>query len=179
LPALAADLVGRKIDLIVTGGGSVVALAAKAATLTIPVVFISGDDPVESGVETSMRPLRDTLSQLRLRELLMEVQDRVEQIVEGRDRVEGLVKRAQDLQGELRALQTEMKTRREAAAAPKDSPPVPKQPVVRPAPVPAIAAAAASAPGSARNADDRRRAHRSAGSKRRRRDRRQRSAPQG
>lgn len=37
------------------------------------------------------RPLRDTLSQLRLRELLMEVQDRVEQIVEGRDRLDGLV----------------------------------------------------------------------------------------
>jgi len=48
-------------------------------------------DPVESGVETSMRPLRDTLSQLRLRELLMEVQDRVEQIVEGRDRLDGLL----------------------------------------------------------------------------------------
>ena len=48
-------------------------------------------DEVEPGVETSMRPLRDTLSQLRLRELLMEVQDRVEQIVEGRDRLDGLV----------------------------------------------------------------------------------------
>jgi signal transduction histidine kinase len=48
-------------------------------------------DPVESGVEISMRPLRDTLSQLRLRELLMEVQDRVEQIVEGRDRLDGLL----------------------------------------------------------------------------------------
>jgi signal transduction histidine kinase len=47
-------------------------------------------DP-ESGVETSKRPLRDTLSQLRLRELLMEVQDRVEQIVEGRDRLDGLL----------------------------------------------------------------------------------------
>jgi signal transduction histidine kinase len=47
-------------------------------------------DPVDEGVE-SMRPLRDTLSQLRLRELLMEVQDRVEQIVEGRDRLDGLV----------------------------------------------------------------------------------------
>jgi len=47
-------------------------------------------DP-ESGVETSMRPLRDTLSQLHLRELLMEVQDRVEQIVEGRDRLDGLL----------------------------------------------------------------------------------------
>jgi signal transduction histidine kinase len=48
-------------------------------------------DPIESGVEASMRPLRDTLSQLRLRELLMEVQDRVEQIVEGRDRLDGLL----------------------------------------------------------------------------------------
>ena len=48
-------------------------------------------DGVESGVETSTRPLRDTLSQLRLRELLKEVQDRVEQIVEGRDRLDGLL----------------------------------------------------------------------------------------
>ena len=46
---------------------------------------------VGSGGETGMRPLRDTLSQLRLRELLTEVQDRVEQIVEGRDRLDGLV----------------------------------------------------------------------------------------
>src|SRR6201997_371276 len=38
-----------------------------------------------------MSPLRDTLSQLRLRELLTEVQDRVEQIVEGRDRLDGLL----------------------------------------------------------------------------------------
>jgi signal transduction histidine kinase len=48
-------------------------------------------DPVEAGVENTTRPLRDTLSQLRLRELLMEVQDRVEQIVEGRDRLDGLL----------------------------------------------------------------------------------------
>jgi two-component system sensor histidine kinase DevS len=41
--------------------------------------------------DPGMRPLRDTLSQLRLRELLVEVQDRVGQIVEGRDRLDGLV----------------------------------------------------------------------------------------
>lgn len=48
-------------------------------------------DPAEPGADTRVRPLRDTLSQLRLRELLMEVQDRVEQIVQGRDRLDGLV----------------------------------------------------------------------------------------
>jgi signal transduction histidine kinase len=48
-------------------------------------------DPVKSRAQTGARPLRDTLSQLRLRELLMEVQDRVEQIVQGRDRLDGLV----------------------------------------------------------------------------------------
>lgn len=48
-------------------------------------------DEVESGAEASTRPLRDTLSHLRLRELLVEVQDRVEEIVEGRDRLDGLI----------------------------------------------------------------------------------------
>ncbi|OMC57635.1 histidine kinase [Mycobacterium sp. IS-836] len=41
--------------------------------------------------DAGMGPLRQTLSQLRLRELLVEVQDRVEQIVEGRDRLDGLL----------------------------------------------------------------------------------------
>jgi signal transduction histidine kinase len=48
-------------------------------------------DRAKSSRDTSARPLRDTLSQLRLRELLIEVQDRVEQIVQGRDRLDGLV----------------------------------------------------------------------------------------
>ncbi|WP_445166188.1 sensor histidine kinase [Mycolicibacterium sp. Dal123E01] len=43
------------------------------------------------GIRKPASPLRDTLSQLRLRELLVEVQDRVEQIVKGRDRLDGLV----------------------------------------------------------------------------------------
>ena len=46
---------------------------------------------VESGGDAGRRSLRDTLSQLRLRELLMEVQDRVEQVIEGRDRLDGLL----------------------------------------------------------------------------------------
>ncbi|MGV0601809.1 histidine kinase, partial [Mycolicibacterium pulveris] len=49
-------------------------------------------DEADARTETGgLAPLRETLSQLRLRELLIEVQDRIEQIVEGRDRMDGLV----------------------------------------------------------------------------------------
>src|ERR1700730_13967779 len=47
-PALAADLVGRKVDLIVTGNGTPWAVAAKNATSTIPIVFIGAPGPVAS-----------------------------------------------------------------------------------------------------------------------------------
>ena len=50
LPALAADLVARKVTVIVSTGGDPPALAAKAATTTIPIVFATGSDPVAVGL---------------------------------------------------------------------------------------------------------------------------------
>jgi putative tryptophan/tyrosine transport system substrate-binding protein len=52
MPGLAAELVARKVAVIV--GNSVGAAAAKAATSTIPIVFVSGEDPVRSGLVTNL-----------------------------------------------------------------------------------------------------------------------------
>jgi putative ABC transport system substrate-binding protein len=66
LPELAAELVDLKVDLIVATGGSITALAAKAATASIPVVFTAGGDLVRVGLISSLARPGGNLTGLNL-----------------------------------------------------------------------------------------------------------------
>jgi putative ABC transport system substrate-binding protein len=53
-PVLAAELVALKVDVILTAGGTLAALAAKQATTTVPIVFGAAGDPIAEGLVTSL-----------------------------------------------------------------------------------------------------------------------------
>jgi putative tryptophan/tyrosine transport system substrate-binding protein len=89
LPELAADLVGRRVAVIVSSGGDVSTWAAKAATTTIPIVFIVGNDPVQTGLVARLnRPegnltgvtIMGALLNVKRLEILREVVPRAEVI---------------------------------------------------------------------------------------------------
>jgi putative tryptophan/tyrosine transport system substrate-binding protein len=54
LPALVADLLHHRADVIATNGGAVVVKAVKAASMSVPIVFLVGGDPVEAGIVASL-----------------------------------------------------------------------------------------------------------------------------
>ena len=58
LPVLTTDLLNRHVDLLVTGGGDTPALVAKSMTSVVPIVFMTGGDPIGAGIVTSLnRPV--------------------------------------------------------------------------------------------------------------------------
>jgi ABC-type uncharacterized transport system substrate-binding protein len=72
LPSLAADLVQRKVAVIATGGAEFPVLAAKAATQSIPIVFVGGGDPVQLGLVSNIARPDENVTGINILTTLLE-----------------------------------------------------------------------------------------------------------
>jgi len=95
LPALAAELVRRRVAVIATTGGSLAPAAAKAATTTIPILFIVAEDPVRLGLVTRLARPGGNLTGVNIvnSELTAKRLELLRQMVPGAERVAVLVDR--------------------------------------------------------------------------------------
>ena len=89
LPALAAELVALKVDVLVTGGGTPTALAAKHATRTLPIVFSSASEPVTDGLVADLaRPGGNLTGLSNINpELVGKCLEQLKQVVPGATRI--------------------------------------------------------------------------------------------